>query len=344
MNSTILAINFLKLILIIKNKAKYLLRQFVICLVSCSLHAQYKNYVDLDNDSFKQQKVILKKEKIKKLTIRTYSSPFNNGDLEPSSDTFINFDNNFNIASIIYQDCDTKISEFYSYNKSNLLKEKNRKTEKGVFKTTINNSQYSYIVPIARLFPTKPNKILYNYDSSNKLIKKKTCIRASCKIERYKYFGNKNYTYFIDEEGKIEQTKICQKKDSIEIELKHNKLNEVEYKSIKYFNKDFLKIREEHFNRDTLIYKQLIKIEDNKIIQSITSEYYRKKDSNEMTAYVNGEYFIYDESYKLKTKFKIDRNENTTKKKYEYYENGLLKSEISFFNDKLSHSRLYQYE
>jgi hypothetical protein len=317
---------------------------FILYFSIYSLDAQ-NHFYDQYNSTIKKQQIdILKKESVKKITKSFHQYQFNK--IGHIADEFVTLDTIGNVLNIIYQNNDTKKTFSYTYNTSNSLSSEIRTIKKGRFKAKNDKGEYKYakVFSIAYNRPTTYDKLYYTYDNKNRLIKKKSCVNnSSCKFEITKYIKKKIYTSYLNTYGDLEYTKMREKKDSIEIELTTNKCDKIPFKSVTFYNKDSLKLKEEHFTRDTLTYREINKIENNRIVQTIKTYYFKKQNSNEKTQSIRGNYFIYNKDSNLQTLIYM-WNDSEGRYEYKYNEKGLLVTFEEYKDNKLRKTTQYKYD
>ena len=320
---------------------KKLLATLLLFLSVYSLNAQ--NYIINYNKIIKQQQIdLLKKESVKKITLSSYINISNK--IRHVSDKFITLDTISNVLNTIYRERDTQKTTTFTYNKSNTLNKKIITTKKGRFKPKNNKDKYRYSQLSRKITLAYPkNRFYYTYDKKNRLIKKKSCRNnSSCDTELTKYIDNKVYTSYLDEKGTLISTKMVEKKDTVKIELTTINPCKNLFKSVVFYDKNALKLKEERFKDDILTYQEINTIENNRIVQTIKSNYIKKIDSNERTQSINGESYVYNENGVLQTSIKI-WNDNTWRYEYKYNEKGLLTTINSYNDKKLKESTVYEY-
>ena len=320
---------------------KKLLATLLLFLSVYSLNAQ--NYIINYNKIIKQQQIdLLKKESVKKITLSSYINISNK--ICHVSDKFITLDTISNVLNTIYRERDTQKTTTFTYNKSNTLNKKIITTKKGRFKPKNNKDKYRYSQLSRKITLAYPkNRFYYTYDKKNRLIKKKSCRNnSSCDTELTKYIDNKVYTSYLDEKGTLISTKMVEKKDTVKIELTTINPCKNLFKSVVFYDKNALKLKEERFKDDILTYQEINTIENNRIVQTIKSNYIKKIDSNERTQSINGESYVYNENGVLQTSIKI-WNDNTWRYEYKYNEKGLLTTINSYNDKKLKESTVYEY-
>ena len=316
---------------------------FLLSFFIYSINAQNHFYDQYHNLVKNQQIELLKKEGVKKITKSTYQYKLNKP--KHVADELVILDTIGNVLDIIYQNNDTKKTFSYTYNASHFLEKEIRTIKKGGFKAKNNKGEYRYakVFSIAYNRPTTYDKLYYKYDNKNRLIKKKSCVNnSSCKFEITKYLKKKIYTSYLNADGDLEYTKMKEKKDSIEIELTTNKCDKNPFKSVTFYNKDSLKLKEEHFTRDTLTYREINKIENNRIVQNIKSFFFKKHKSNQKEQSIRAEYIIYNEDSSVKTILHM-WNKSEWRSEYEYNEKGLLIAIKEYRGKLLKHSWTYNY-
>ena len=310
----------------------------------CSLTAQNHFYDQYHNLVKSQQIELLKKEKVKKITKSFYKTNRINK-LIYTKDEFVIIDTIGNVLNITSQDFDTKKTFTYTYNKSNTLEKEIRTTKKGRFKAKNSNGKYRYAYfPRGISLVKLSNKFYYTYDDKNRLIKKESCNKKKkCFSEITKYFGAKAITSYLDIEGELYLTKMVERKDSIQVQLSTNYPCKNTSKSIIFYNKDSLKLKEERFKEGILTYQEINTIENNKIVQNIKNFYIFHVNSNKKTQGVEGEYYIYNDDSSIKTIFYM-RDKNESRSEYKYNDNGLLKEIKRFYNKKLNATISFEYD
>lgn len=321
---------------------KKLLATLLLFLSVYSLDAQ--NYIINYNKIIKQQQIdLLKKESVKKITLSSYINISNK--IYHVSDKFITLDTISNVLNTIYREIDTQKTTTFTYNESNTLNKKIITTKKGRFKPKNNKDKYRYSQHSRKITLAYPkNRFYYTYDKKNRLIKKKSCRNnSSCDTEMTKYIGNKVYTSYLDEKGTLISTKMVEKKDTVKIELTTINPCKNLFKSVVFYDKNSLKLKEERFKDDILTYQEINTIENNCIVQTIQTKYIYVIKSKERELSIEGESYIYNKDGSLQTLIRISNN-SASRFEYKYNEKGLLSTIDSYNDKKLKKSTLYEYQ
>lgn len=315
---------------------KNILILLIISLSIFSLNAQDNIYGKNYDLIKKEQNKLLKKNSVKKIAITSYQYISNSP--RKTSKKIIKLNKTGAIKNSIYKDFQEKETYSYTYNQYNLLEKVEKKIKKG---------KYGFYKPslIGRVFKHfAPNKFYFTYDTKNRLIKKKSCKdKTQCKTEHIKYIDKKIFTSKQGIKGDLENRKIWERNNDLEIELTISKFNTIEFKSVITYNRDSVKLKEEHFRKDTLVYREINKVENNRIVQSIKSNYYKRPTLKVMQKSVHIEYYIYNEELKLQTIIHVNNNKKEWKQRFIYDKNGLLTAIKNYKNKKLTFTNLYKY-
>ncbi len=301
------------------------------------------------NKIIRQQQIdLLKKERVKKLTKSIYQD-FSNT-LKHTSDEFIILDTLGNILNNTHQDRYIQMGYTFTFNKSNTINKEIHTIKKGRFKAKNSKGKYRYAHKYRKItLANSKNKFYYiyfTYDDKNRLIKKKSCSNnSSCKTEITKYTGNKVYTSYLDTKGKLNFTSMVEKKDSIEINLTTSSNPKNLFKSVIFYDKNSLKLKEEHFKDDILTSRKINTIENNRIVQTMQTYYFPVKNSKERELSIKGESYIYNKDGSLQTIITMSNNSASRyENKYKYNKKGLLSTIDRYKDKKLIESTIYEYQ
>ncbi|WP_298371022.1 hypothetical protein [uncultured Lutibacter sp.] len=292
----------------------------------------YGRYNDLIENP---QSKILKEKKAKSVIVKHYENPETSGN--HLHDYIYKIDSTGNISEKKFTSYYGDFIKKYYYDKKNILKRKS---------FSKNNNKYTYSRPQMRILTRSdfnPINFYYKYDDLGRLKEVKSCDSLSnCRIEHKKYFSDRVFTFFKDVEGNLIKRKIFERKDSLEIELEINKLNEIEKKTITYFNKDSLETHKDNFEKDTLAYRVINEFDiKNRKIKSVRTQYFKKYKNYVRNASITKEYYIYNQDSSIRTA--INKSTDTWRYEYHYNEKGLLIAINTFIDEKLRYLDIYEY-